>query len=405
MLFALLAVAGCDKPDEGPKRADHAAAHTVRYHPELRRPASTDRGPTAPSDSAESQPAPASGPGPVGSPVLFVNDDAVSVPEILEPILGELEHDARTLSPQMYYNSMQRAVRRQIDLHVSTLLIYQESKDHYPEKAMEVIDKEVDRRIKEIVTDRYQGVYARYEAQLKAMDLSPDDVKGRIKRQLMVTQYMRDKYKTLLREPPRRDLLKYYQDRAAEFTSPERAEMLLIEIPIEAALGKPRNLATAAEIEAARQKAAAQLRRAREELDSGVEFTAVARAYSKGLKASQGGNWGEISPGTLQGRWAKAAETLFTLSENQVSDVIEADEFVYIVKCGRHTPPRRVSFEEAQPKIIEKVKDEQFNKLSQEHVESLLSKATVRPVAEFTQAVVAAAPRPAPPPLEENEAN
>ena len=41
-------------------------------------------------------------PGPVGTPVLFVNGDDVSVPEILEPILGELEQDANTLSPQAY---------------------------------------------------------------------------------------------------------------------------------------------------------------------------------------------------------------------------------------------------------------------------------------------------------------
>lgn len=389
-------LAGCDKPKEGPKRADHAAAHTDRYHPDFDR-ASNRRGTASASAPADSEPVATSGPGPAGSPVLFINSESVSVPEILEPLLPELEKDAKTLSPQLYYTSLRRAVKRQIDLHVSTLLLYQEAKTFYPEKAMEALDKEADKRIKEIVTDRYQGVYARYEAQLKAMDLNPDDVKARIKRQILVTQYMRDKYKSLLREPPRRDLLKYYQDHQDEYTTAERAELLLIEVPVETALGKPRNLATSQEIEAARKKAVAQLRRAREELESGVEFPAVARAYSRGIKDAQGGSWGEVSPGTLQGRWAKAAEVLFTLSEQQISDVIEADEFVFLVKCGKRTPAQRVSFEEAQPKIIERIKDEQFSKLSQEHVESLLDKATVRPLPEFTEAVLAAAPRPSSP--------
>lgn len=394
LMVLVMTLAGCDKPDEGPKRADHVAARTVRYHPDLNRRSRPDGGPTA------TQPASAPGPGPVGSPVLFVNGETVSVPEILEPLLSELENDARTLAPQTYYSSMIRAIRRQIDLHVSTLLIYEEARNHYPEKAMEAIDKEVDRRLKEIVTERYQGVYARFEAQLKAMDLTPQDVKSRLKRQLMVSQYMRDKYTPILREPPRRELMKYYQDHLDEFTTPERAELFLIEIPIDAVLGKPRDLATAEEIQAVRQKWLAHLQRAREELDSGVEFSAVARAYSKGIKAAQGGAWGEISPGTLQGRWAKAAEVLFRLSENETSDIVVTDESLLLVKCGKRTPRQQVSFEEAQPRIIERIKDEQFSRLSQEHVESLLNKATVRPLAEFTEAVAAAAPRPPPPPIE-----
>lgn len=390
---AVVLLAGCDKGNQGPRRADHEAAHSERYHPEIHRSLRNEP-PVAAADASATQPEATSGPAPVGSPVLFVNSDTVSVPEILEPIIGELENEARTMTPQLYYSSLQRQIRRQVDVHVSTILIYQEAKDFYPEKAMEAVDKEVDHRIKEIVTDRYQGVYARYEAQLKAMDLATDDVKARIKRQILVTQYMRDKFKTMLREPPRRELLKYYQDHIAEFTTPERAELFLIELPYDEVLGKPRNAATAEELAAARRKAVAQLKRAREELESGVEFGAVARAYSKGIKALQGGAWGEVSPGALQGRWAKAVETLFTLSENQTSGVVEADEFAYIVRCGKHVPSQRVSFESAQPKLIERLKDEQFNRLSQEYVESLLAKATVRPVVEFMQAVASAAPRP-----------
>ena len=134
---------------------------------------------------------------------------------------------------------MRRAIRRQIDLYVSTLLIYQEAKSTYPDKAMEIIDKEVDRRVKEIVTDRYQGVYARYEAHLKSIDLTRERRENPHQAQIMVSQYMRDHYKPMLREPPRRELLKYYQDHLDDFTTPERAELLLIEIPDEAALGKP----------------------------------------------------------------------------------------------------------------------------------------------------------------------
>ncbi|MBI4580358.1 MAG: peptidyl-prolyl cis-trans isomerase [Planctomycetes bacterium] len=407
LLVAAAGMAGCDQPKQGPKRPDNEAAHSRLYHPDVRRVSATRPGAgssrpstqpsSGPTSEPASRPAARSDAGPVGTPVLFVNGDTVTVPDILEPILEALKDDARALSPEAYQAAKRRAIRRQIDLHVSTLLIYQEAKNTYPEKAMEVVDKEIDRRIKEVINERHGGVRARYEAQLKSMDLTMDDVRSRIRRQLLVTQYMRDRFKPLLREPPRRQLYQYYEAHLDEFTTPERAEMLLIEIPLEAVLGAPRNAATAQQIVDARKRAVAQLKRAREELDSGVEFTAVARAYSKGLKAAQGGVLSEISPGALRGRWAKSAEVLFTLSENQTSDVIETDDAAFIVRCGKRTPPQQVSFEEAQNRIIERLKDEQFNQLSQEHVGELLAKATVHPVAEFAEAVAAAAPRPQPP--------
>ncbi len=399
LLLALaMGSGGCDKPKVGPKRADHEAAHTERYHADAPRTyASRNAAEPAAESQPASQPQPTSGPGPVGTPVLFVNGDAISVPEILEPLLAELKDDAAKLSPQAYYNAMRRAVRQETDMHVSTLLIYQEAKTSYPDKAMEQFDKEVDRRIKEVVTDRYQGVYARYEAQLKSMDLTMADIKTRIKRQMIVAQYMRDKFKPMLQEPARRQLHAYYDEHVEDFTTPDRAELFLIEIPIEAALGKPQNLATAQEMAEARARAVAQLKRAREELDSGVEFAAVARAYSKGLKAIQGGALGEISPGTLQGRWAKAAEVAFSLSENGTSDVIDTPESVFIVRCGRRTPAHRVSFEEAQSKIMERLKEEQFSRFTQEHIQELITKATIEPLTAFMEAVMAAAPRPAVP--------
>lgn len=393
----LIASTGCNKHKEGPKRADHKAAHTQQFHPDLRRDSSAAPG-KATNATAQpppaSQPAAVSGPAPMGTPLLFINGETVTVPEILEPIYEELQENARKQSPQAYMSTMQRAIHRQIDMHVSTILIHQEAKNTFPEKANEFFDKEVERRLKEIVAERYGGVHARYEAHLKALELTTNDIKTRLKRQVMVAQYVRERFKPMVHEATRRQLHNYYQAHLEDFTTPERAELFLIEIPIDTILGKPRNTANSEELATAARKAVHQLQRAREELESGIDFAAVARAYSKGLKASQGGAFGEIGPGTLQGRWAKAAEILFTLNENEISEVIQMPDAVFLVKCGKRTPARQTSFEEAQEKIMDRMRDEQFSQLSQEHVAELLRKATVYPVQEFTLAVTMAAPRP-----------
>lgn len=404
MLFAcavLLAAAnGCEKPNHGPKRADDVAAHTTRYHPDIHRQnhdaatGGSTAAATSPADTAAT--APAAKAGPLGCPVLFVNTDTITVQEVLEPILDELQEKAKTLSPSLYAAAMRSAIQKQIDTQISILLIYEEAKDTYPSKATEFFEKEADRRIKEAINLRFDGIHARYEAHLKALGLTVEDIKNRVKRQVMFEQYMRDKFQPSLREPPRRQLLKYYETHLDQFTKPARAELFLIEVPIAAELKMSIKQATSEDLAAARKRAIAHLKRAQEELAAGVEFEAVAKAYSKGVKAAVGGAWGEISPNTMQGRWAKAAEVLFTLKPGESSDIIETDDAVFIVKCGQSTPAQQVSFEEAQKTIIDRMKEEQFDRVSREHIQKLYDKAIIGPMIEFAQAVQAATPRPAP---------
>src|SRR5690242_9309709 len=78
-------LSGCDSKKEGPKRADHAAAHTLRYHPDIMRHETPD----APDPTVSTQPAAttpsdetASIRGPMGSPVMFVNGESVTVMEV-----------------------------------------------------------------------------------------------------------------------------------------------------------------------------------------------------------------------------------------------------------------------------------------------------------------------------------
>jgi parvulin-like peptidyl-prolyl isomerase len=386
--------AGCDPKPEGPKHADHAAAHARRYHPDIDQHRI---------DSPQPEASPSTQPtenfsfsnGPAGSPVMFVNGEPLTVMEVLEPIIDDLARQSKALTENDYRDSVMRLVRDRMDYLISTLVVYQDAKKTFGgEKIQEAFDKRADELVKDTINSRYGGVYARYEAHLKALEITPAEMKARVKREAMVKEFLRERFKPMLKEPPRRDLLKYYEAHIKEYQSPERAELFLIEIPIEAELDKRPDQATAEDKQAARERAIVKLKRAREEIDSGIDFTTVARAYSKGAMAQQGGAYGEISPGALANRWAKAETVLFTLQANQVSDIVDTDEALFIVKCGSKTPSQQLSFEEAQRKIMDEVVEEQFAKLRNNYIRELMSKATVRQRAEFLQAVLAAVPRP-----------
>ncbi len=399
--LALLAcsLAGCDKGDPGPKRADHEAAHARRYHPEVPRADVNGTPATAPAGKAAvTQPSDITfaETGAVGCPVLFVNGESLTVQEILEPILPDLAEKSHTLPLDAYRTYVFRVVGNQIEYAVSMVVVHQQAKEEFKdEKIQEAFDKEADRLVKDVINRRFGGVSARYEAHLKALDLKLDDIKARAKRQAMVSQFLHDRFKPIAVEPSRRELVQYYNTHPDEFSTSPRAQLLLIEVPLEKELGKPLSRATPAEIAAARSRARSQLVLAREELARGVPFADVARKYCKGIRAGLGGDWGEISPGAMTGRMTKPADVLFTLKQNQVSDITESEDALFIVKCGASTPGHKSTFEEAQEKIIDRLAEQRFNQNRDEYVQQLLAKATISDRQSFFEAVLSAVPRPA----------
>lgn len=397
-----LALSGCKDKVEAPKRADHQAAHNPHYHPDIPRynNAGSTRPASAPAEEANFLRPTATrfsdlfNAGVIGSPVMFVNTETISIPEILEPIYEDLQRKSRILSDADYTDVVLQQVRQQIDYQVSTLLIYEQAKNNYSNKNIqEALDKQMDVIVREMVTARFDGVYARYESHLRQLDYTPEQMKERLKRETIVREYLRERFKPMLKEPTRRELVKYYEQNLPDFTTTEKAELLLIEIPVQSELKKPLADATDAERRAARARAIARVKRAREEIDSGIDFATVARSYSRGAAASAGGSWGEISPGSLGKRWAKPAQVLFTLKPGQMAEV-ETDDAAFLVRCGKRTPAHQASFEEAQTRIMSKLIDEQFNRYRSEYIRDLMAKSIITKRPEFAQAVLAVVPKP-----------
>jgi len=406
-LAGLLGLSGCGPKNQEPKRADHKAAHTARYHPDIARRSAgqeSESEPTStqPADSGiqpEGLAVPAGisdTKGPVGCPVLFVNGDPITTQEILEPIINVLEDQSKSLTPGQYQFSCLKTINEQIDMQVGRLIVYQEARVNIPEKAQEMIEKDIDRMLNSDIHHRFQGIHSRYEAHLKSLGLTLEERKESFRRQVVVMNYLREHFRPMIAVPSRRELMRYYQKHKSDFFTPAKADMFLIEIPFSKVMQKEVSGATEKELAEARKQARERLDRAEKELERGVDFTEVAKSYSMGVRRALGGAWGEISPGSLTGRWKKPCEVLLSLKEGQVSDIQETDESMFIVKCGKQIPELHLSFEKAQQEIVYKLNDKQYERLRQEYMFKLISKATIdtRQRREFLHAAFAAAPQP-----------
>lgn len=392
-------VTGCDdnKP-VGPKRADHEAAHRRGYHPDVARRAASTAPATRPAgDTDLSDLRPASR-RLVGKQGLRVNNDIILVHDVLEPIIEDLREKARILSPADYDRHVRTAVRDQIHRQIHHAVVYQEARHAFPsDEIQKLFEQEAEDMIRHVQMTQYGGLQARYEAHLASLGMTMSDARERARRHAMVLGYLHKRFMPLQREPTRRELERYYRANLARYTTPAKAELFLIEVAIQGENGRRITAATPPEAaEEARRRAFAKMERIREELLSGVDFAEVARTYSDGLRAAGGGAWGEISPGDLTQRWAKPAEVLFTLRENELSEVVETPDALFLVKCGAYTPETRLSFEEAQKDIVGRLVDRQFEEWSSTFVSGLVERAAIseQDWIAFAQAVLAACPPP-----------
>lgn len=403
--LALLA-SGCDSDQRRPKgpnpyRRDvrtanpnagaEAAARTDLAAARLDRLAGADAAATTAPTTA-----PARGPwlprNTVGASVMFVNKDVISVEDILMTIRPELERAAAALPPRQYIMKAAQLIRKEIDKQVFFTVVYQEAKKSIVDEEDKQYVKAADAEIQQIVNLQFGGLHAKFEKHLADRGMTIADLREKTKRRFIVLKFLSDRFKPLAEHPKRDELKRYYDEHKAEFTTQARARMSLVEVSFDAEIAKPRATATPADWAAAKEAGRKKIHRARQELDSGVSFAAVAKKYSDGVHASDGGAWDEIGADSLRSRYKVVCDTLFKMTPGQVSGVLEGTDAFFIVQCDAIQPGRCASFEEAQPGMAEKLLEERYGQMQDKYVRDLLTKAVLQNEAEFFQAVLAAVP-------------
>ncbi len=337
-----------------------------------------------------------SGPGPswgaIHSDALLVNGETIRVADILEPILPIIEQQMRGLAPAAYYERVGELVRQQIVEVVAQHLIWRRADGEIAEETQPRIDKAVEKMEKERINREFNGSETRYQKYLAGRGKTRAEVRQRLRRSIIIDNYLREHLLSLVAAPRKAELLGYYTAHAEEFSSPAEREMLLIDAPVAAFVDRGRALT-----EERRQEAAGQARQAIEDaaeaLQAGDPFEDVVQRYSHGVNKKKGGAWGFIS-GPLRGRWAKPSERLFELSPGELSEIIEAADSFFIVKLGQIRGGQVVSFQEAQPQITQRLRQQRFTVLRGEFLQKELEESTIGSLEDFTEEVLKVIPGP-----------
>jgi parvulin-like peptidyl-prolyl isomerase len=109
-------------------------------------------------------------------------------------------------------------------------------------------------------------------------------------------------------------------------------------------------------------------------VDEGASFSEMARVYSQGSQASEGGDWGWVERKVLREDLAKVA---FSLKAGQRSDPIETPSGVYLMYAEEADPAHARSLTEVREDIENTLKAEEFKRLRQQYVDRLKKKSFV----------------------------
>ncbi len=158
------------------------------------------------------------------------------------------------------------------------------------------------------------------------------------------------------------ETLKFYNEHKNEFSMPEEVALRAIEVSTE---GK-----TEAETPELKKKAESYLKR----INDGEDFAVLAKRYSDGKTAQEGGYLGEYKRGELS---KELEDKVFAMKKNELTDVIETKTGFLILQVLEHFTEGIQPFEKVEPKIQDHLYSERMEPAMREYLKTLREESYV----------------------------
>ena len=297
-------------------------------------------------------------------PVAIVNGQPILAADILERYGASLEEAQKKMSPEQFRQARLELIERDLPGHIDRILLaaaLQSSVKPEQIKALnEAIGKAFDEEAAKMMKELQ--VHSRHELdlELRKQKTSLASLRDNFIMQHTAMEYINFKSGPQ-KEVGRPELLAYYESNADEYAIPAKVKWQQILIAF-------RN-------EDERQEALDKLEQAIAELKSGADFGEVARRYSDGYNAETGGHFGWTEADSLADE--KVARALFSMPVGTVSEIFEDRTTFQLVKVTERQDAGRVSFEQVQDEIREKLEKANRRELAERLLQELRENATI----------------------------
>lgn len=267
-------------------------------------------------------------------------------------------------TPDNFVKFRQMLIQRDIATHIQKKLLVERMKGSLKPDQMKMMNGHID-QLFEKETERLKNDLnvtnkTELELELNKKGTTLQNVKDNFALERLSIEFLVAKS-----EKPdpieRPDLLAYYHDHPDKFAVTPKVKWQQIQVAITPAVNKS----------AARNK----LEQAIEELNQGTPFDTVARKYSDGLTAKEGGAWDWMEAGNLADE--KLERKLFTIPTKQLSEIHEGREALSVVRVLDRKEAGRQPFEEVQDEIRNLLTEEQNKNRPKKLLKELFTQAVI----------------------------
>jgi len=266
-----------------------------------------------------------------------------------KPRVGDPAFAAATLTPRALTQQLRRLVERRLQQQAAE------------QRGMTVSEPELQQALDDI---KKRNRFASDDALAKALEaegMTLEQYRRQLRSELLIAKLVSREVRSAIVIAPE-EMQQYYHDHPNEFSQPERVKLRQIFFAAPAANTE----------EHANKRAKAQS--VLEQIRDGAEFDQMARRYSDGPEAKEGGLLGWFSPGSLMPQLDRVA---FTLQNGQVSDLIESPLGWHLLKLEDREGHRQQPFEQVKEAVHARLQEQRTQERYQEWFSELRRNAYV----------------------------
>jgi len=255
--------------------------------------------------------------------------------------ITQAAYDRETRRVQQYLRAMGKSVegpqwaemkKRILETLIERELLYQESRKAAIEVEKTAVDAEIDKLKKRFPTD------ADFQKALQRMNFSEAEARGEIERALAVQRFMAE-------NAPKgaavtdAEVKTYYESHPQLFQQPERVRASHILIKVDSKADQ-----------AGRDKAREQAEALRVRASKGEDFAALAKEFSQGPSAPNGGDLGLFGRGKMVKPFEDVA---FALKPGEVGAVVETKFGYHVIKVTEKKPAATAPYDMVKEQLRE----------------------------------------------------
>lgn len=257
----------------------------------------------------------------------------------------------QVIRPEMMMEARKQVLENLIDRE----LLYQQSR----KQGISIKDAEVNEQL-DHVKKQYPSEQA-FKDSMAEDHLTEDTVKSRIRMNLAVQQFVEKEFAGKA-DVTEAEAKSFYDEHPEYFTEPEtiRVSEILIKTDLKA--------------EAKKRDDGKKLEDIRKRLQKEEDFAVLAKEYSQSPSAAQGGDLGVLPRGRMPKAFDEAA---FSLNPGEVSNVVETDLGLHLIKVHEKKPEKVIPFKEAEKSIRQHLASQKLKQEVDEYLKEVKKTAKI----------------------------